>query len=244
VGERLSGLEMDALLGGWRSGTIIVVLTGFFDESGEHAADGSLTRLTLGGFFAEWSQVKSLCERWREALDAEGLSEFHMKEIASDEHAFATWPTARQRRLMRFVEITGDCARDFRAFSYPIDESNRAFREAYETAVSRIMMDACTLAHESGQRVNLVFAYTKEVSAGRIGEYFDHANWGDELSSYKVARSRDEPALQAAEIVARGLKRLFEKNEITPSFAGLIATGKDFRFWPPNPVAAARARGL
>lgn len=240
--ERLSILEMDALMGRWRLGTIIVVLTGFFDESGEHDADGKLVRLTLGGYFATWENVKALCERWREALADENLGEFHMKHIASDEHDYLNWAPERRNRLDRFVRILADCAYDFHAFNYSVDPNRSAFKDTYETGLSKVLIAASTLAHATGEQVRLVFAQTQEISAARIGEYFDCANWAelDFLEDYRVARSRHEPALQAAEIPARGLKRLMEDGRVMPSLLALALTGKPFRFWPVNPVAASQ----
>lgn len=237
----LSGLEQSALARKWSRGTVIVLLTGFFDESGEHEKDGSgLCRLTLGGFYAEGGAVRDLCEKWRRALDAEGLAEFHMKEIASDEYDFANWSPERQNRLNQFVEILASAASEFGAFSYPVSPSRRAFKDAYETALARVLITASSLADRTGEHVQLVFAYTDEIRQGRIGEYFDQLHWGEYLDGFRVARSRNEPALQAAEIVARGLKRLMEDGSVMPSFLRLAQTGKPFRFWPENPVAASQ----
>lgn len=216
-----------------------MALTGFFDESGEHGPDGKLRRLTLGGFFIRWDRVCDLRRRWREALHDESLTEFHMKNIASDEHDYFNWSPERRRRLDRFTEILADCANEFASFSYAVDPYRSAFKDTYEAGLDKVLTAAASLADRTGDHVHLVFAKTHEISHARIGEYFDQANWGGWLSSYKVARSRDEPALQAAEIVARGLKRLMEDGKVMPSFFALAMTGKPSRFWPENPVAAS-----
>ena len=127
----ISSMEMEALMGSWASGTIVMVMWGFADESGEHDEDGHLKRLTLGGFFAPWENVKKLCEQWRAALKAENLGEFHMKEIASDEHDYFNWPKDRRDRLDRFTDILCEHAVEFFAFNYSASECRPPFKDAY-----------------------------------------------------------------------------------------------------------------
>jgi hypothetical protein len=75
----LSSIEERALFGGWDARDIVVMLYGFFDESGEHDQDGTLAQLTLGGFIARWPDIQSLCQKWRAALDNCHMAEFHMR---------------------------------------------------------------------------------------------------------------------------------------------------------------------
>jgi hypothetical protein len=223
-------------------------LWGFFDESGQHDAQGNLLRLTLGGFFAPWEEVEKLCERWREALDNEALTEFHMKEIASDEERYSAWPAERQARLMRFVDILCDHALEFGAFSYTDNRLTGLFRKVYPTALNRVFIDFASLCERTGERGHIVFAQTDEISDKLIGRYFERLGWHEYLDGYTVQRARCNPALQAAEIVARGMKRLMEDGGITYSFARTLiagaAPGKSLRFWPQDPFAAVAARGL
>jgi hypothetical protein len=69
-----------------------------------------------GGSRSPARRPEKLCGRWREAVDDEGLAEFHMKEIASDEDRFANWSQERQKLLVRFVDILCDHALEFGAF--------------------------------------------------------------------------------------------------------------------------------
>src|ERR1044071_1627374 len=103
-----SVLEQMAVISGWRPRDVVALMWNYLDESGEFNEAVSpkvLRRLTLGGFFAPWDAIRRLCEEWRAALEVESLGEFHMKEIASDEHNYANWPKDRQNRLDRFVDI-------------------------------------------------------------------------------------------------------------------------------------------
>jgi hypothetical protein len=218
------------------------VLWSFWDESGEHDASGQLIRLTLGGFAAPWENIERLCKRWRDALDAESLAEFHMKEIASDEDRFAEWPKERQDRLNRFVDIACDCGIQFGAYSY-----TGTFRAAYTAALARVLLDFTSLCERTGERGTIVFAKTEEIKESLIGEYFELVDWHRSLDRYMVARSAQEPALQAAEIAARGMKRLMQDGGLTWSFARVLIEAakpdKAIRFWPPDAFAATQALG-
>jgi len=85
----------------------------------------------------------------------------------------------------------------------------------------------------------VVFAHTDEIKKEMIGRYFDGLKWGEYLDGYSVLSSRCTPALQAAEIVARGLKRVMQDGGVTQSFARILSAGKPYRFWPEQPFAAA-----
>jgi hypothetical protein len=234
---RRSGLELDARLLGWDVETIVVLLTGYFDESGEHEGT-ELRRLTLGGFFAPWSEIQRLTDRWRIALKAESWGEFHMKEFASDEHDFANWPPDRQQRLDRFVDILCDHAQVFAAFSYVPTSKSDAFKDTYETALNRVFNIATALCNEAGEKGQLIFAQTQEISTHMVGRYFEETGWAEYLDRWVVARSAGEPALQAAEIVARGMKRLMQDGLMTHSFGRVVAAsrlpGKSIKSWPPD----------
>jgi hypothetical protein len=203
--------------------------------------------LTLGGFFARSEEVQRLTERWRAALDGEALGAFHMKEIASDEERFVTWPKERQERLLRFVEILCDHALEFGAFSYTGNRRTGLFREVYQTALNRVFIDFASLCERTGERGNVVFAQTDEIKDKLIERYFETLGWREFLDGYSVELARCNPGLQAAELVARGMKRLMQDGGITYSFARIMiaaaAPGKRIRFWPPQPFDASAALG-
>jgi hypothetical protein len=228
----LSSLEEYALIAGWRGSDLTVMLYWFFDESGEHGPDGKLEQLTLGGFLARWRAVRLLCRDWRAALDEHHISDFHMSEFASDEGNFDNWPPERRAKLDRFVDILCQHVSHFSAFSYKVTKPDDAFRDTYETALSHIMNKAASIATHESDRIRLVFAKAGGISMGRIGEYFDTLDWDrNHVHSVATELARDNPPLQAAEIVARGLKSYVEGNGITHSFAKVLAVAKDFDFW-------------
>jgi hypothetical protein len=217
------------------------VLYGFVDESGEEGPDHKLVRLTLGGFFAHWERVKMLCEAWRAALDEERLACFHMREIASDEHNYASWSDERQARLDRFLDILCDTAQNFFMYNFPaVAGAKSPFQDAYEGGLSRLTNMARSAAAREGQRFRFVFAQTGEVKGELIGRYFDNAGWGGAsvwgdpiLDGYQIALSDTNPPLQAAEIPARALARFKRDGTATRSFEKILKTGKPIDYWPP-----------
>jgi hypothetical protein len=204
----LSAIEERALIGGWNERDILAMLHGYFDESGEHGPDGKLVQLTLGGFIARWPEVEALCREWRAALDDCNWREFHMREFASDEDKFDAWEPARKAQLDRFVDILCRNVSHFCAFSFPVTKEDKAFADTYETALSRVMLNAEEATRRHGDCIRLVFAQSQEISGKLIGGYFDQSNWDERrLESWSMDRSRGSPPLQAAEIVARGFAR-------------------------------------
>jgi hypothetical protein len=231
---------------GWRAKTVVVMMWAYFDESGEHGPDGKLIRLTLGGFMAPWEAVQRLDQRWKAALDAEGMDEFHMKDWASDEDRFADWPARRQERLRRFTDILCEEGTEFGGFSYTGQGRFGLFRELYQTGFNRALINFDSFCERHGERGHIVFAKTTEISGKLIGGYFDRLHW-EHLAGYSVVKSSDCRALQAAEIPARGMKRLMQDGGITYSFARILLEaqkqGKEFRSWPQDPFAAAHGLG-
>jgi hypothetical protein len=131
-----------------------------------------------------------------------------------------------------FVDILCEHASHFCAFSYTATVKDRAFKDTYETALSRVMLNAGKVVDQEGDRIRLVFAKTHEISGEMIGRYFDLINWQETfVESYEIARSSGSPPLQAAEIVARGLKRQVQDGLITHSFARVLGSAKMLDWW-------------
>jgi hypothetical protein len=228
----LSPLEEYAAIAFWRPSDVTVMLYWFFDESGEHGPDGQYEQLTLGGFLAHWREVRHLCRDWRLALEETSKATFHMSEFASDEHNYAAWPVERQQELDRFVDILCKHVKHFSAFSYKVTKPDDAFRDTYETALAHIMNKAASIAVHENEKLRLVFAKAGGISMGRIGEYFDALDWDrHHVHSVVTELSRDNPPLQAAEIVARGMKAYVEGKGIVHSFAKVMGSAKDFDCW-------------
>ncbi len=235
----LSGIEQMARLGNWQPGTVLMAIWGYFDESGEHdPVTGFLKRLTLGGFYAPWGATEALIREWRRALEEECLTASHLKEWASDEDNYLNWPDEKKRRYNRFLAVLCAHVTHFAAFSYPVLNPRRAFVQAYKPALARSLIELEQLCIAENERGHIVFAQTDEISNAMIGRYFDGANWNNHFDGYAVHRAANEPALQAAEIVARAMKRFMQDGGITYSHTKIKLTGKPIIVWPREPAAA------
>lgn len=186
--------------------------------------------------------MRELCAKWRVALDEEALAEFHMAEIASDEHRYGDWSAERRNRLDRFVGILTTYGAVLCAFNYSTvtADEDKLFKDTYEGAMARALIIASSLCDKTGERASLVFAKTGEIKQELIGRYFDKLHWGEYFDSVTTQKSSGNPALQAAEIPTRELKRLMQDGLVTHSFRQLCLSGKPIRFWPENPFVAAR----
>lgn len=88
-----------------QEGQYLLVLDGYFDESGTH--DGSET-ITIAGFLAHADQWLSFEGKWREALKKYGLEFFHMSEFAHKAPGY-DWPEdVRQERLGNLISIINE----------------------------------------------------------------------------------------------------------------------------------------
>jgi hypothetical protein len=213
------------------------MLYGFYDESGQHDPKGRLMRLTVGGFIASAKKITQLTLEWNVALNTEAMASFRMTDFASDELSYEQWPDERKWKLNRFVEILCRHVEHFCAYDYTVTyqaaQSDKTFKDTYEKALASIMMDAARVARDSGKRLSLVFAETGEIKSTMICDYFKLVNYNERfLSTYTISLSRDKPALQAAEIVARGWKRKMQDGVVVHSFAEIMKIAKTFDHWP------------
>lgn len=203
------------------------MLYGYFDESGEHSLDGKLQQLTLGGFVARRPEIEKLCQDWCAALDQSGMADFHMRVFASDEAGYARWDVERQKRLDSFINALCRNITHYCAFSYTVTTQGTAFKDAYETALARVMINAAGVARRSDDRIKLVFAHTQEIKGELIQRYFDRLNWREDgIQGVSHEMSDGCPPLQAAEIVARGMRRKVQDGLVTHSFAKMKAAAK------------------
>ena len=95
---------------GWEAHTGILMLWAYFDESGIHAPDGSLTKLTVGGMIASFESWERLSSRWsRRALAAMDLPYFHMAHFQARKPPYSNWTEEERRdRLNTLLEIIGE----------------------------------------------------------------------------------------------------------------------------------------
>jgi len=69
-------------------------LAGYFDESGTHD-DSSI--VVVAGVVSSTQQWLKFDRKWRNALDAENLSTFHMTDFENRQGQFKDWPLEKKR---------------------------------------------------------------------------------------------------------------------------------------------------
>src|SRR6266566_1768654 len=81
--RRSSIAGVEALAAGlfWRRNENVLMIWGYYDESGEYDAAGNLVNMTVGGCFAPLDKWRDFEPQWNEALAREGLNAFHMTDF-------------------------------------------------------------------------------------------------------------------------------------------------------------------
>jgi hypothetical protein len=75
--------ELGTLLG-WQPETLVWMLYGLFDESGEHKKDGRLIRLSIGGALATFDTWQAFTKDWIAILHNHHIETFHATEDKSN----------------------------------------------------------------------------------------------------------------------------------------------------------------
>jgi hypothetical protein len=121
---------------GWASAGGVLMLWGFFDESGEHDRQtGELTRLTLGGCWASFEQWETLSLNWATALEIGGIKVFHMTDFEANEGEFKGWrqrPDNRKRLLNSLLDAMVEFVPEYVGFSIKVPNGSAGFKKAYE----------------------------------------------------------------------------------------------------------------
>lgn len=238
---------------GWQSRTVVAMLWGYFDESGEDdPITGHLANMTIGGCFAPFDVWKSVSEQWGRALDNEGVQVFHMADFEHYRGEFEWFLQNDERDKKRhehFLNILLDIIckhlRHYVAFgNVPVStDPRKRFSDAYERGIVDVIMHAGKeSAFAFKQPISLVFAIHKDFSEERIQRYFNLINWGDaRLASVAVGRPERIHPLQVADLVAYELSRQQRSNApVRYPFRRLKETAESCnliwsaRSWPPH----------
>jgi hypothetical protein len=186
----------------WGSKTTVVMFWAFFDESGWHARrdlGGRLLKLTVGGCLGSFESWEGFALEWASALEAMGLSHFHMADFEARQPPYDKW-TADQRkdRLNALLGILA--SKDRYAYSYtnymrPTDNTS----SIYERCAHDLLVD---LAHYS-EEFAIVFAHHPEF--GRHSELLNamvKRGYGTLIRTITIAQPIDTCPLQGADIIA------------------------------------------
>ena len=204
---------------GWRPLTGVLMLTGYFDESGEDdPVTGNLANLTIAGSFAPFEVWQDVSAQWKTALDQEGVEVFHMKHFEHYRGEFAWFLPNGERdkvRHNRFLNVLLGiiCSKVKHHVGFgnvPVTtDPGKKFSETYERGIVDALVHAGKeSAFTFNQPIALVFAHHKEFSEQRIQRYHQLLNWGDaRLVSATVGRPELICPLQVADLVAYELSR-------------------------------------
>ena len=192
----------------------------YLDESGEHAADGSLVRLTLGGGVGSVEQWQALDGQWRKALaDAGAATMFHMSDFQAWKPPFDFYladgsrDKDRHNRLLNglldAIIANIDNLVGFVAEAPKAKNEKKIFQKTYAALVAKAIRSGLIGAFDTGEPIKLVFASHKDFQGKRIAETF--ASWDEpgRIEFGGIGDPRNLPQLQVADLVAYELSRWF-----------------------------------
>lgn len=111
----------------------MVVLQGYFDESGTHADSDSVVLAGFLSTFERWQQFEA---EWNKSLAEYDLPFFHMTDFANQVGHYASWSEdMRRARLGRLLEIVHGHA----MASYGVSLSKKVFEAAFTPSAKRVV---------------------------------------------------------------------------------------------------------
>jgi hypothetical protein len=194
---------------GWKPKELLAMLWHYLDESGVHAADGTLERLTLGGCVATAEAWSAFCPVWQKILDDFKIPMFHMSDFQAWKPPFdfllengeRDWP--KHKELMnRALDAIIDHASELLGFVSEPESGKDAFKDSYESNIAKAVLEASKDVWHTENPVTMVFAKHRDFKASQIAEYFEM--WDDcpGLAFGGVADPKCVLPLQAADLVA------------------------------------------
>jgi len=174
----------------------MVVLEAYFDESG-HPADPNLKVFSVGGFIAPCNLWKRWELDWTYTLNKFGIrpEEFHMKDYAHSNRAFAAWKGQEATRK----GFMADLLHTFNPMFMPLGSSivlehydnlaerhKNAIGNEYELCFKHVLLECLHEASHlaEGEQVSLIFEEQKEFSG------LAHKAWEDLRERYADIAAR------------------------------------------------------
>jgi hypothetical protein len=210
-------------------GKLMLMLTGYFDESG-HSQDPVCQVAGMAGFVAPAAHWEVFETEWKNALTNAGLERaFHMKEFAHSTGQFASWKGKEDQRRMLMkclIKIIQDTQAmpigvvvSLEAFKSLTEEQQAGFKDPYYLAFQHCTRGASTEGMyelSPDERVAMVYALNSEFGTERgLAEQLwhfvkRHYDYGWRLGTYASATPEDLCPLQAADLFAYELCHEFE----------------------------------
>lgn len=205
----------------WPSDAKVLMIWGYYDESGEYDASGTLLNMTIGGCMASADEWQAFDLAWAKILRSEGIATFHMKEFEAwrDEYNFLLADGSRdnekhKRLLTRLMNAMLDHIDGFYAFGATLmfdrdatpPTKDKAHAAQMEDCISGAIKHAVLEASDFYQEpINLVFGKQKHFGGGSIAKYvsfYDYGAASGRIRSLTMADARDIRPLQAADLFA------------------------------------------
>ncbi len=194
----------------------MLMLRAYFDESGDPTNPGAHA-FSVGGCMAPLEYWEAFETEWRQALDDEGLSWFHMTDFENYRREFSGWDERRHRdflqRLLtiidRSVQVHVGAAKilcsDIADPDWPTTYRN-TYYNCVQVCVHGALREASYLPPE--EKVRLVFAHHPQISPVVLEACNEALREGfSRLGSITQARVREVLPLQAADLVAYELNK-------------------------------------
>ncbi|MGA7789971.1 MAG: hypothetical protein WCA56_17615 [Xanthobacteraceae bacterium] len=197
---------------GWHTGTRVMTLWAYFDESGWHPGGGALAKLTVGGCissFEEWDRLEGY---WADAIAEMGIDCFHMTDFEARVPPYDKWTEAeRKKRLNTLLNIIGQikpACWGFTNYARPGESS----RSIYERCAHDVLLELGLY----DEQFAIVFAHHPEYGEHNelVGLLQKHG-MGKAIKSLAIAKPIDACALQAADVIAYEF-RCLEREELRP----------------------------
>lgn len=221
--RRSSIAGIDALAAGlfWHRNENILMVWGYYDESGEYDAAGNLVNMTVGGCFSSLDKWREFEPQWKEALAREGLTAFHMTDFEAWRPPFdlkladgSRDDEKHKRLLVSLLEIMlryTEGLYGFGALVPPINDRGRAHNLLLEDCIVGAISHAINEVWDRyGQPVNLVFAKQRHFPESQIKKViglYDYGEGSGRIRTQSIADVDDVPPLQAADILAYEMAR-------------------------------------
>jgi len=186
------------------------------DESGEHDAEGTLRRFTIGCAVATAEQWARLQEEWEPTLRAYGVEDFHMKNFEARKGIYKDWTNEKRQAFLasllavisNYVPVFVGCNQ----LPRDIGPGRGPLRQAYFLNLLKILTEF-DRAHSDllqGEPVTLVLAKHGDISPIALQDWF--AIFEQRVARHPIAFGgvddpKRVPALQVADIVAYEFSR-------------------------------------
>jgi hypothetical protein len=201
-------------------GRFLLILDGFFDESGTHDASNTIS---VAGYLSTPDRWCDFNREWKAALDEYGLEFFHMTDFVAHREIYEHWSeTERGERIARLIGIINRNVVASVGFALPLRDYYSTFSKSakrysggpYGLAATSCFMDASRAIEPTGSDAKIAYIFEGGVKGkGQVMKAFDRSYEDAEvrkkhrLLSLGYKDKRDFRPLQAADILAYELYR-------------------------------------